>query len=211
MNLLAEISQQLQAGKRKQVVELCQKAIEEGYGAAEILQEGLLTGMDVIGQKFKADEIFVPQVLVAAKAMKAGSEVLKPYMTDADAVNNGKIVIGTVAGDLHDIGKNLVVMMLEGKGFEVIDLGVDVPTEKFIETAINENCDIIACSALLTTTMPVMKEIVAATEHAGIRDKVAIMVGGAPVTNEFATYIGADAYTEDAPSAAEKALELLSA
>ena len=146
---------------------------------------------------------------MSARAMKAGSEVLKPYLAGEDTTGKGKVVIGTVQGDLHDIGKNLVIMMFEGKGFEVIDLGVDVSPEKFIQTAIDENCDIIGLSALLTTTMPVMGEVVKAAEEAGIRDRVKIMVGGAPVTQEFADSIGADAYTEDAPSAAEKALELL--
>ncbi|MBQ8052564.1 MAG: corrinoid protein [Lachnospiraceae bacterium] len=209
--VLANISAMLQKGKRKDVARLCQQAIDEGLDANVILTDGLLAGMDVIGAKFKANEIFVPQVLVAARAMKAGSEVLKPYLAGDDASGKGKIVMGTVQGDLHDIGKNLVIMMFEGKGFEVIDLGVDVPTEKFIQTAIEEDADIIGLSALLTTTMPVMAEVIKAAEEAGIRDRVKIMVGGAPVTKEFAESIGADAYTEDAPSAAEKALELISA
>ena len=167
-----------------------------------------MPGLDVIGVKFKAHEIFVPQVLVAARAMNAGASLLKPYLSDGDNTVKGKVCIGTVKGDLHDIGKNLVVMMLEGKGFEVIDLGVDVAPETFVETAINENCDIIGCSALLTTTMPVMADVVKAAEEAGIRDKVKIMVGGAPVTEEFAKSVGADACTRDATSAAEKAMEL---
>lgn len=207
MSLLNEISEMLQKGKRKQVAALCQQAIDEGMPAADILQNGLLAGMDVIGVKFKANEIFVPQVLVAARAMKAGSEVLKPHLAGEDVEEKGKVIIGTVKGDLHDIGKNLVAMMIEGKGFEVVDLGVDVEPQKFIEAAINEGSNIIVCSALLTTTMPVMKEVVEAAEEAGIRDKVKILVGGAPVTPEFAESIGADAYTEDGPSAAEKALE----
>lgn len=209
--VLANISEMLQKGKRKDVKKLCQQAIDEGMDPNEVLSNGLLAGMDVIGAKFKANEIFVPQVLVAARAMKAGAEVLKPYLAGEDSTGKGKVVIGTVQGDLHDIGKNLVVMMLEGKGFEVIDLGVDVPPEKYIQTAIDENADIIGLSALLTTTMPVMGEVVKAAEEAGIRDKVKIMVGGAPVTQEFADSIGADAYTEDGPSAAEKALELVGA
>lgn len=208
MGLLQEISEQLQKGKRKEVAALCQQAMDEGMSADEVLKNGLLAGMDVIGVKFKANEIFVPQVLVAARAMKAGSEVLKPYLAGEDSTARGKVVIGTVKGDLHDIGKNLVAMMMEGKGFEVIDLGVDVEPEKFIQTAIDEGCKIIVCSALLTTTMPVMKEVVDAAKEAGIRDSVSIMVGGAPVTKEFAESIGADAYTEDGPSAAEKAVEL---
>lgn len=207
--ILEQISEMLQKGKRKDVKKLCEQALAEGLDANEILTGGLLAGMDVVGAKFKANEIFVPQVLVSARAMKAGSEVLKPYLAGDDTSGKGKIVMGTVQGDLHDIGKNLVIMMMEGKGFEVIDLGVDVPPEKYVQTAIDENADIIGLSALLTTTMPVMAEVVKAAEEAGIRDKVKIMVGGAPVTEEFARSIGADAYTEDAPSAAAKALELI--
>ena len=180
-------------------------------GAGEILNNGLLAGMDIVGAKFKANEIFVPQVLVAARAMNAGAELLKPHLQDGEASNAGKICMGTVKGDLHDIGKNLVIMMFEGKGFEVIDLGVDVAPETFIQTAIDENCQIIACSALLTTTMPIMADVVKAAEEAGIRDKVKIMIGGAPVTQDFCDQIGADAFTQDATSAAEKALELVGA
>lgn len=209
MGILDEISEQLQKGKKKQVIALCRQAIDEGIPAADILNDGLMPGMNVIGVKFKANEIFVPQVLVAARAMNAGAEVLKPYLGDGDTTPKGRVCIGTVKGDLHDIGKNLVIMMLEGKGFEVIDLGVDVEPETFVRTAIDEHCDIIGCSALLTTTMPVMADVVKAAESAGIRDKVKIMVGGAPVTEEFARSVGADAYTADAVSAADKALELI--
>ena len=211
MAILDDISEQLQKGKKKKVVELCQQALDEGMGAGEILNNGLLAGMDIVGAKFKANEIFVPQVLVAARAMNAGAELLKPHLQAGDATNAGKIVIGIVKGDLHDIGKNLVVMMMEGKGFEVIDLGVDVSPEAFIQTAIDENCQIIACSALLTTTMPIMADVVKGCEEAGIRDKVKIMVCGAPVTQDFCDQIGADAFTQDATSAAEKALELVGA
>lgn len=209
MSILEQISEQLQAGKRKQVIALCQQAMDEGMDAAVVLKEGLLAGMDVVGVKFKANEIFVPQVLVSARAMKAGSEILKPFLSDGAAESKGRVLIGTVAGDLHDIGKNLVAMMMEGKGFEVIDLGVDVPTEKFVETALEKECDIVVCSALLTTTMPVMKDIVDAFTEAGARDKVKIMVGGAPVTKEFAESVGADVYTEDAATAAEVAVQLV--
>lgn len=207
--LLEKISENLQKGKRKDVLALCQQALDEGISAADILNKGLLAGMEVIGVKFKANEIFVPQVLVAARAMNMASELLKPYLAEGDVVKKGKICMGTVLGDLHDIGKNLVIMMFEGKGFEVIDLGVDVPPEKFIQTAIEENCDIIGCSSLLTTTMPIMAEVVKAAEKAGIRGKVKIMVGGAPVNEDFARDIGADLYTADASTAAEKALELM--
>lgn len=204
-----EISAKLQIGDSKAVKELVQKAVDEGIPAQEILEKGLVAGMNIIGEKFKNNDIYVPEVLVAARAMSRGAAVLKPLLAQEGVQSIGKACIGTVQGDLHDIGKNLVIMMFEGKGFEVIDLGVDVPPEKFIQTAIDENCDIIGLSALLTTTMPVMAEVIKAAEEAGIRDKVKIMVGGAPVTQEFADSIGADAYTEDAPSAAEKALEFM--
>lgn len=209
MSILAEISEALQNGKRKQVTALVQQALDEGIPAPQILNEGLLAGMDVIGARFRDNEIFVPEVLVAARAMNAGAELLKPYLAEAGAVSKGKIVLGTVKGDLHDIGKNLVRMMFEGKGFEVIDLGVDVAPEAFVKAVQEQNCGIVACSALLTTTMPVMGEVVKALEAAGLRDKVKIMVGGAPVNQEFATSIGADAYTDDAASAADKAAELI--
>ena len=209
MAILDDISAKLQAGKRKDVAALCQQALDEGIPAATILNEGLLAGMDVVGAKFKANEIFVPQVLVAARSMNAGAEVLKPFLTDDSVSSSGKVVLGTVKGDLHDIGKNLVKMMMEGKGFEVIDLGVDVSPEAFVQTAIDNDAKIIAMSTLLTTTMPMLGEVVKTAEEMGVRDKVKIMVGGAPVTQEFADSISADAYTEDAASAAEKALELV--
>ena len=206
MALLNEISEKLQAGKAKEVVALVQQAIDEGIPAETILNEGLLSGMNVIGEKFKNNEIYVPEVLVAARAMSKGSALLKPLLQDEGAKASGKVCIGTIEGDLHDIGKNLVSMMMEGKGLEVIDLGSDVLPEKFVETAVNENCNIIACSALLTTTMNNMKEVVIKAEEAGIRDKIKIMIGGAPVTEEFCRQIGADAYTPDATSAAEAAV-----
>ncbi len=167
-----------------------------------------MAGMNVVGVKFKNNEIFVPEVLVAARAMNQGAALLKPLLAAEGAKASGRVCIGTVKGDLHDIGKNLVKMMIEGKGLEVIDLGTDVPPEKFISTAIEQNCQIIGLSALLTTTMPVMREVVEAAKAAGIRDHVKIMIGGAPVTQAFCDEIGADVYTPDAPSAAEKAVEL---
>ena len=209
MAILDDISAKLQAGKRKDVTALCQQALDEGVPAAEILNNGLLAGMDIIGAKFKANEVFVPQVLVAARSMNAGVEVLKPFLAKGDNTSKGKIILGTVQGDLHDIGKNLVKLMFEGKGFEVIDLGVDVPAEKFIDAAIENDSKIIACSALLTTTMPQIGEVVKAAEERGVRDKVKIMIGGAPVTQEFCDSVGADAYTEDATSAAEMALTFI--
>ncbi len=206
MSIIKEISEKLQAGKAKEMKILVPQALEEGHSAKEILEEGLLAGMSVIGEKFKNNEVYVPEVLVAARAMKIGSNLLKPYLISDDVQPSGKVVIGTVAGDMHDIGKNLVAMMLEGKGLEVIDLGVDVSVDDFVNTAINENCSVICLSALLTTTMPVMKDIIKACEDAGIRDKVKIMIGGAPVTQSYCDEIGADCYTPDAATAAEAAL-----
>ena len=207
--VLKQIGEALEKGKRKLVVQYVQQAIDEGIPPQQILTEGLLPGMDRVGVKFRDNEIFVPEVLVAARAMNAGAELLKPLLAEAGATSVGKIVLGTVKGDLHDIGKNLVKMMMEGKGIEVFDLGVDVSPEAFVQGAIEHDADIIGCSALLTTTMPVMGEVVKAAEAAGIRDKVKIMIGGAPVTKEFCESIGADAYTDDAASAAIKAYELL--
>lgn len=208
--LLDDISTKLQAGRARDVKLLVQQAIDEGISAQRILEDGLMAGMNVIGVKFKNNEIFVPEVLVAARAMNQGAALLKPLLAAEGAKATGRVCIGTVQGDLHDIGKNLVKMMIEGKGLEVIDLGTDVPPERFINTAIEQNCQIICLSALLTTTMPVMGEVVKAAEAAGIRDRVKIMIGGAPVTQAFCEEIGADAYTPDAASAAEKAVELCS-
>ena len=208
MDILVEISENLQKGKAKVVKELVGQAVEQGIPAKEVLEKGLLAGMDVVGEKFKNNEVFVPEVLVAARAMNMGASVLKPLLADGEQTSAGKVCIGTVKGDLHDIGKNLVKMMMEGKGLEVVDLGTDVSPETYVETAVNQNCQIICCSALLTTTMPVMGEVVKAAEKAGIRDKVKIMIGGAPVTEAFCEQIGADKYTPDAASAADAAVEL---
>lgn len=204
--MLNEISLKLQAGKAKDVKVLVQQAIDAGIAPKDILEQGLLHGMDVIGEKFKNNEVFVPEVLVAARAMNFGMAVLKPMLVADGVKNTGKVCIGTIKGDLHDIGKNLVKMMLEGKGFEVIDLGADVAPEVFIQTAKEQNCQIIGISALLTTTMNTMGEVVKLAEEAGIRDQVKIMVGGAPLTDAFAKKIGADAYTPDAATAAEVAV-----
>ena len=205
--LLNEISENLQRGKAKVVKELVQKAIDEGIEPGVILNEGLLSGMNVIGEKFKTNEVYVPEVLVAARAMNMGVGVLKPLLAEAGVKAAGRVCIGTVQGDLHDIGKNLVKMMMEGKGLEVIDLGTDVSPDTFVQTAIDQNCQIIACSALLTTTMGVMEEVVKKAEAAGIRDKVKIMIGGAPVDEAYCKKIGADVYTPDAASAADAAVE----
>jgi len=208
MSLLMEISENLQRGRAKIVKELVQKAIDEGTDVKAILEQGLLHGMGIIGDKFKKNEVYVPDVLIAARAMNAGTELLKPLLVTSGAKAKGKVVLGTVKGDLHDIGKNLVRMMMEGKGLEVIDLGVDVPTDKFIETAISSEADIIACSALLTTTMTEMKNVVDKVNASSLAGKVKIMVGGAPVTDNFRVSIGADAYAADAASAADEALAI---
>lgn len=204
---LNEISLQLQKGKAKIVKELVQQAIDEGISAQKILEEGLLSGMNVIGEKFKNNEIFVPEVLVAARAMNMGANLLKPILAQEGVKASGKVCIGTVKGDLHDIGKNLVKMMMEGKGLEVMDLGTDVEPEAFVQAVTEQGCQVICCSALLTTTMGVMADVVKAVEAAGIRDKVKIMIGGAPVTEAFCKQIGADVYTPDAASAADKVAE----
>ena len=207
MVVLSEISENLQKGKAKIVKEMVAQAIEEGGSPAQILNEGLLEGMNVIGEKFKNNEVYVPEVLVAARAMNMGLEVLKPHLQASGVEAKGKVCIGTVQGDLHDIGKNIVKMMLEGKGLEVVDLGVDVPAATFVQTAKEQNCQVICLSALLTTTMDVMREVVEEAEKAGIRDSVKIMVGGAPINDDFCKKIGADCYTSDAASAADAAVE----
>ena len=208
MAVLQEISEQLQRGKAKLVKELVQQAIDEGIPAKQIIEEGLLSGMGVIGVKFKNDEVFVPEVLVAARAMNMGVQVLKNHLQESGVQAKGRVCIGTVKGDLHDIGKNLVKLMMEGKGLEVIDLGTDVAPETFIRTAVEQECGVICCSALLTTTMSAIGDVVKAAEEAGIRDKVSIMIGGAPVTQAFCDQIGADVYTPDAATAADAAAEL---
>lgn len=196
-------------GKAKLVPAAVQETLDEGVEASKIL-DTMISAMDVVGENFKNGTIFVPEMLIAAKAMKKGVEVLKPHLASGAAGALGKVIIGTVAGDLHDIGKNLVAMMIESAGFEVIDLGVDVPVEKFL-SAYEENpgTKIVACSALLTTTMPALQETVTALNVAPWRKDVKVMVGGAPITQEFADKIGADAYTPDAASAAKKAKELV--
>lgn len=194
-------------GKAKLITAAVQETLDEGCNAEDILST-MISAMDVVGENFKNGTIFVPEMLIAAKAMKKGVEVLKPHLASGAAGALGKVVIGTVAGDLHDIGKNLVAMMIESAGFEVLDLGVDVPVEKFLD-AYDENVRIFACSALLTTTMPALEATVAALNAAPFRSHVKVMVGGAPITQEFADKIGADAYTADAASAAKRAKELV--
>ena len=208
--MLEDVKNLVVSGKLKKIEDAVNEAIEDGASAQEVL-DSMMEAMDEVGGKFQRNEIYVPEMLVAAKTMQRGVGVLKPLLGGGGTAKYGKYVIGTVAGDLHDIGKNLVIMMIESAGFEVIDLGVDVPVEKFIQTY-EENPDtrIIGCSALLTTTMPALADTVAAINAAPWRSKVKVMVGGAPITQEFADKIGADCYTPDAASAAKAAKELVS-
>lgn len=210
MTIYDDISSAVQRGKKKEVVPLVQQAIDEGCDPQDILNQGLVPAMSIIGEKFSAGEAFVPEMLVAARAMSKGTELLKPLLAAEGAEPMGKAIIGTVKGDMHDIGKNLVRMMIESKGFEITDLGVDVAPEQFVSfLQEHDDIDIVCCSALLTTTMPEIATTIKAIEGAGLRDSVKIMVGGAPVTQAFADEIGADAYTEDAGEAAIKAVELV--
>ncbi len=207
MEKLEEISDLLQRGRAKQINAVIQEALDEGVEADTILKDALLAGMSIVGEKFRNDEVFVPEVLVAARAMNRGVEYLKDYLSGDGNQSVGKVVIGTVKGDLHDIGKNLVKIMLEGKGIEVIDLGTDVEAKTFVEKAIENDVDIICCSALLTTTMPEMKKVVELVKENNLDVKV--MIGGAPVNQEFCDEIQADYYTDDAASAANVASEIL--
>ena len=210
MAIVQEISELLQAGRAPKVKKLVQQALDEGVAPQDILENGLLNGMGIIGEKFRNNEVFVPEVLVAARAMNRGIEVLRPYLITAGVEDKGTVIIGTVAGDMHDIGKNLVKMMMEGKGLKVIDLGVDVPVDKFLDAARENAAKIICCSALLTTTMQEMGEVTKAVAASDLNGAVKVMVGGAPITANFAESIGAT-YTEDAATAADVALELCAA
>ena len=201
MQILDKISEDLQNGSMEGVQEGINKALDEGIESEKILHEGLMAGMKVIGEKFKNDEIFVPGVLVAARAMNSGMEILKPKLIESGVESEGTVVIGTVKGDLHDVGKNLVSMMLEGAGFEVHDLGTDVPAEEFVSKVKEVDADIVGLSALLTTTMNEMETVIEALKEAGVRDKVRIMVGGAPITEDFANDISADFYAKNAAEA----------
>ncbi len=207
--LMEELAIALYNGEAEKVAELTRKALDEGIPPEEILNKGLIAGMDKVGKDFRDGILFVPEVLVAAYAMKAGMEILRPLLAETGASGLGTFVIGTVKGDLHDIGKNMVAMMMEGAGFKVVDLGVDTPTEKFVEAVKNYNPHILGMSALLTTTMVEMRKVIKALEEAGLREKVKVMVGGAPVTQEFAEEIGADGYAPNASLAVEKAKALL--
>lgn len=204
-----ELATALINGKAQLVKELTMKALEAGESPQDILNKGLVAGMNVVGTKFKNNEFYVPEVLIAARAMHAGMDILKPLLTESGVEPIAKVAIGTVQGDLHDIGKNLVAMMLEGAGFEVIDLGVDVKPEQFVDAVKNQGARLVCLSALLTTTMPYMKDTIQALKEAGVRDQVKVMIGGAPVTQSYADEIGADGYAPDAATAVDVAKELL--
>ena len=205
---LENLKESIISGKAPQVKELTQAAVDEGVLVKDILNEGLIAGMSVVGTKFKNNEFYVPEVLIAARAMHAGMDILEPLFAESGIEPIGKIAMGTVKGDLHDIGKNLVTMMLSGAGFEVDDLGIDVPPEKYVE-AVKNGAKVIAMSALLTTTMPGMAEVIKALEEAGVTGQTKTMIGGAPVTQSYADEIKADGYAPDASSAVDKAKELL--
>jgi len=203
MSIFEKIAEEVVKGQADTVKDLVQTALSEKISAEDILNNGLVAGMDVVSVKFKNNEFFIPEVLVSARAMNSGLDILKPLLAEANVKARGKVVLGTVKGDLHDIGKNIVGMMLQGAGFEIIDLGADVPKEKFLEFAQKEEADIVGMSALLTTTMIYMKEVIQALKDAGLRKKVKVIIGGAPVTQSYADQIEADGYAPDAASAVD--------
>jgi 5-methyltetrahydrofolate--homocysteine methyltransferase len=209
MEILQKISEELQKGNFQEMPRLVEEALKANIPPSKILSDGLVAGMDIVGEKFRRDELFMPEVLISARAMQAAMDVLRPKLVETGAKLAGKIVLGTVKGYLHDIGKNLVGMLMEGAGYQVIDLGIDVPSEKFVDAVKTNRPNILGLSALLTTTMPKMKEVIESLTEAGIREQVIVMVGGAPVTERFAQDIGADAYAPDAASAVEKVRELV--
>ena len=208
MAILEDICTLLQQGRAPKVKELVSQAISDGISPKAILEEGLLSGMSIVGEKFKNNEVFEPEVLIAARAMNAGIEILKPHLVSEGVESKGTVVLGTVKGDLHDIGKNLVKMMMEGKGLNVVDLGVDVDADKFVNAAKDNDADIIACSALLTTTMGEMKNVVEKLKEENLSGKIKVMIGGAPVTQNYCDSIGADYYTSDAASASDVAYQI---
>jgi len=209
MEILQQISETLQRGEHEQVAELTKQAIDAGLSAPQILNDGLMTGMDVIGQRFGAHEIFLPELLLAARAMNAGIDLLKPLFVGGEMPTQGKVVIGTVKGDLHDIGKNLVGIMLKGAGYEVVDVGCDVKPDVFVDAAEKEGASVVGLSALLTTTMTGMKDVVDLVKARGLQDKVKVIVGGAPLSKAYADEIGADAYGYDAGNAVEIVKEMV--
>lgn len=203
MAILEDLAAEVIKGDAGVVKNLTEEALSQNISAEEVLNSGLVAGMNVIGERFKSNEIFIPEVLVAARAMKAGMQIIRPLLAEANVEPLGKIIIGTVGGDLHDIGKNIVAMLLEGAGFEVVDLGADVTKEKFLEFAEKENPDVLGMSALLTTTMVFMKDMVQSLEESGLKDKIKVIVGGAPITQSYADEIRADGYAPDAASAVD--------
>ncbi len=207
MEILKKISETLYDGDERAMPGLVQEAIDAGCGAQEVL-DAMMAGMAIVGEEFSRDELYIPEVLCSCHAMMEGSKILKPLLTDQDSKSLGTVILGSVQGDMHDIGKNLVGMMLEGRGLKVIDIGIDVPAEKFVEAAIEHQADIVACSILLTTTMPQTPKVVKAFVDAGIRDNVKIMIGGAPITQDFCDQMGCDAFAKDAGGAAALAVEL---
>lgn len=210
MEILQGLAEEIVKGDADAVKKITERALSQGISAEEILNQGLVSGMNVVSEQFKNNEIFIPEVLVAARAMKAGMVIIRPLLAEANVESLGKVLIGTVGGDLHDIGKNIVAMLLEGAGFEVVDLGADVPKEKFLESAKKEKPDILGMSALLTTTMIFMKDMVEALEEAGLKDKIKVIVGGAPITQSYADEIRADGYAPDAATAVDMVKGLLS-
>jgi len=208
-DFLNSISQGVQDGDDKQVIELVGKALENGVSAQDILEKGLVPGIQALGKCFKEGTAYLPEVLVACRAMNRGVEVLKPHLAGVDIPNKGTVVIGTVEGDMHDIGKNLVKLMLESNGFQVEDLGADVAPDVFVSAARDKNVNIVAMSALLTMTMVSMPDVIEALKKAGLRDKVKIIIGGAPITREFADQIGAEGFAEDCASAVDEATRLM--
>jgi len=208
-DILVQMQKDLYAGNFSEVEAATKTALEQGMPAQEILNNGLIAGMDIVGRDFKAGDLFIPEVLMCARAMHAGLDVLRPLLAETGVSSLGKIALGTVAGDLHDIGKNLVSMMMEGAGFEIIDLGTDVKPEQFVAAVRDEGADLIGMSALLTTTMPAMMSTIEALAEAGLRDQGKIMIGGAPVTANYAEQIGADRYAPDAAAAVDTARELV--
>jgi 5-methyltetrahydrofolate--homocysteine methyltransferase len=209
MKIFEEIADEVKKGNSDSVEELTRKALSENISAEDILNNGLVAGMNIVSEKFKNNEIFIPEVLISAKSMHSGLSIINPLLAESDVKSKGKVVIGTVKGDLHDIGKNIVAMLLQGAGFDVVDLGADVPQEKFIEFVKNEGADILGMSALLTTTMIYMKETIEALKSAGLRENVKIIIGGAPVSESYAAQIEADGYAPDAASAVDLTKKLL--
>lgn len=209
MKIFEELADEVQKGNSESVEELTKRALSQDISAEDILNNGLVAGMNIVSKKFKNNEIFIPEVLISAKSMYSGLGIIKPLLSELNVKSKGKVVIGTVKGDLHDIGKNIVAMLLQGAGFDVVDLGADVPKEKFLEFVKNEGADILAMSALLTTTMIYMKETIEALKNAGLRENVKVIIGGAPVTESYAAQIDADGYAPDAASAVDLTKRLL--